>query len=120
MDADFFAKAWASNNWQLVTAVVILTLVRLSKANFAGQIWQKVPKQVRPWVPMALGLISGLAESVIAGRPLAVSVALGFLSGLASIGIDQAVTKPFKTFTAEPSPQAAVAPESTITNKTDS
>lgn len=101
MDSNLFVQAWGSHNWSIVTAIVILALVRFAKTPIAWSVWQKVPTQYRPWIPVLLGVLSGAGEALVEGKPWIPSVLFGLLAGLATIGIDQAVSKPWNFFTAK-------------------
>lgn len=101
MDSNLFAQAWSAHNWPIVTAIVILALVRFAKTPIVGAVWQKVPTQYRPWIPVVLGMLSGAGEAIVSGKPWIPSVLFGLLAGLTTIGVDQAVTKPWNFFTAK-------------------
>ena len=101
MNSNLFAQAWSTHNWPIVTAIVILALVRFAKTPIAGSVWQKVPAQYRPWIPVALGMLSGAGEAIVSGKPWIPSMFFGLLAGLTTIGVDQAVTKPWNFFTAK-------------------
>lgn len=102
-----FQKAIGDRNWPLIAACTILALVRLAKLPLAGNYWEKVPKKFRPLIPVVMGVLSGVGESLLMKRPWLPALLFGVFSGLLAIGADQAITKPLTAKPAEPSAPAA-------------
>lgn len=89
-----FQTAMGDRNWPYIAACVILLLVRFAKLPLVGAYWDKIPKQYRPLVPVAMGIMSGVGEAVVLHRPWLPALLFGLFSGLTAIGVDQAITKP--------------------------
>jgi hypothetical protein len=94
-DYGTFEQALNDHNWPLFAACVILLLVRVAKLPFLGNQWDKIPKEYRPAIPVLLGLLSGIGDSLVAGRAWLPAILYGLMSGLLAMGADQAA-KPVK------------------------
>jgi len=93
-DIDTLLNAWSQHNWPIVSAGIILILVYLAKMPIAGKIWDKVPKQYRPLIPVVLSILSGIGEALFRGTPWVAAILYNLIAGLSTIGVDQATTKP--------------------------
>jgi len=101
LDFSTFETAFSNRNWPLFAACLILLLVRVAKLPIVGNYWEKIPKAYRPSIPVLLGLLSGIGDSLVAGRAWLPAVLYGLMSGLLAMGVDQAA-KPVKEVLTKP------------------
>lgn len=94
LDADTIARLLAATKahaWPIVAALVVGVLVRVLKQDVR---WTPtIPADYRPAVAMALGLTSGVCESVVAGVPLGEAMIRGGVSALLAMGSHHVVVE---------------------------
>jgi hypothetical protein len=88
--------AISEHAWPVVAGLSILILVYLSKLPALGGYWDQIPKQYRPLVVAALGVLSGVAEALASKQPWLPALLLNLFAALAAIGTDQVATKPLE------------------------
>lgn len=85
---DVLHTAIAERRWPIVAAALIWFFIAAMKSK---RIPFDIPKRAQPYVAIALGIGSGVAESFIAGMPLLDAVALGVASGALAIATQETV-----------------------------
>lgn len=73
--------------WPAVAAAVILLLARAAKAPSLGSPFARVPVRWRPHVVLALGVLSGVLDAVVAGTPWLTAIGTGLLSAAVAIAM---------------------------------
>lgn len=73
--------------WLAVAALVIAALLAAAKSPKVDSLFARVPREQRPRVVLALGLVSGVLEAVTRGAPWSEALAYGVVSAaLAALG----------------------------------
>lgn len=84
-DADTITSLLAglqSNTPALVTGSAILLLVLLGRLPLLRAQWERLPAAYRPLVPAVLGILGGVGEALVSGRPWVAALVSGLVSGL--------------------------------------
>jgi hypothetical protein len=85
-------EAMNSKAWPLVAGLLIGMLVRAAKSPWLGGFFLKIPKDHRFLVPIALGILAGISESLLAGVPWYLALLYGLAAGLLPIAGDKVLT----------------------------
>jgi hypothetical protein len=85
---EVLASAVAERRWPIVAAALIWFIIAAMKSK---RIPFDIPKRAQPYVAIALGIGSGVAESFIAGMPLLDAVLGGFVAGALAIATQETV-----------------------------
>lgn len=83
MNVDSIIQLAKTNIWWTVTALVIGLVVRALKTD--GPIPITIPAKWRPWLAVALGILSTVVNMLATGTPLKDALAGGLVAALASI-----------------------------------
>lgn len=76
-------EALDTGKYWVFAALVVGLLIRLLKAN--PKLEERFPARVRPWLAVALGVLAGVLNAVVAGTPLVRAIILGVVSGGAAV-----------------------------------
>lgn len=121
MDTTLIITAIQNHQWAVATGAFILILVYLSKLPAFGSQWERIPKKYRPLVVVGLGVLSGVAQALVARQPWLPALLSNAVAALVAIGTDQAATKPLKPaetpFPTEELPTKAETPASKVDGK---
>jgi len=76
-----------SHAWVAVATLVIAAGLAAAKSPKVGSLFARVPREQRPRVVLALGLVSGILDAVTRGTPWPEAIAYGVISAaLAALG----------------------------------
>jgi hypothetical protein len=67
-DITQFTAAIESQAWPVVVGFALLALVYVARHPAAALQWYRIPAGYRPWLPIAIGIVSGVAEALTTGR----------------------------------------------------
>lgn len=96
MDVLELQKAIDTRAWPIVAAIVIGAIVRFSKTEMAGNLFEKVPRHARVYVPLLLGILSGVGEALLQGVPWTTAIFFGVIAGMLPIGGHEVINAPSK------------------------
>lgn len=105
---DVLHTAIAERRWPIVAAALIWFVIRLLKSE---RIPLDVPARVRPWLAVALGIASGVAESFVSGTPLVDALLGGLVAGAGAIATQETLVPAAKVVrdSLRPPPMALLA-----------
>ena len=83
----------SSGSFSVGAAASILTLVYVLKLPALGGLWGRIPKPYRPISVATLGIVSGVADAIVTGKPWVAALISGIIAALSAIGADQVATK---------------------------
>jgi hypothetical protein len=105
---EVLTAAVAERRWPVVAAALIWFTIAAMKSK---RIPFDIPKRAQPYVAIALGIGSGVAESFIAGMPLADAVLGGLVAGALAIATQETLVPAAKVVgdSLRPPPMALLA-----------
>lgn len=71
--------------WPAVAALVIGLLARAAKEPAVGSLFARIPRQHRPRVVLALGVLAGILDAVVRGTSWPTAIVSGLVSGAVAI-----------------------------------
>ena len=71
--------------WVAAAALIIGAVVRYLKTDSPLPEWLHVPKEWRPWLAVALGVVAGVLDAVAMGTPWFNAIAGGIVSAIGAI-----------------------------------
>lgn len=85
MDLTTLTLAISQHAWAVVTGCVLLAIVSTGQLPAAKAQWDRLPAAARPFVPVALGIASGVAQALVARQPWAAALVANVLVALPSV-----------------------------------
>lgn len=98
----------AAHKWQPAIAIALMLIVWAGHQSFAKGILDKLGKYHNPAILIVGGFLSALADHLLAGGPLTISVILGILTPLLASGTWEHLTDPM-TATADAKKDETIA-----------
>ena len=87
MDPNLLLQAIQSHAWPTVTGCVLLLVVYLARLPALAVQWQRLPPWSRPLVPVALGIVSGVAEALTTGHSWVAALLTQVLAALPALAV---------------------------------
>jgi hypothetical protein len=84
-DINALLVAIQSHQWPVVVGLAILLIVYLARLPVVAAQWARIPAAYRPLVPVALGVLSGVAEALSTSQPWLPALIGGIVSALPAL-----------------------------------
>ena len=78
-------SAISQHAWAIVAGIVLLSLVQAARLPAVGAQWQRLPAPWRPYVPILLGILSGVAQALATAQPWVAALVGGIVSAIPAL-----------------------------------